>query len=80
MKIYHSYNEFTAENTDRKSKVFKSKELSIDKSVHLNEFLLVINTGDKPLSFELRTDVPVAKGDGASYLGVSVALILLSIL
>ena len=58
LRIYHSYTKFSKDNVDRRSKNFEDLNLLSDKTVFLNEYILVINVGDEPISFQLTEKLP----------------------
>lgn len=55
--IYHSYDLFHRGNVNRTDQSFAETMLKTDKTVHMNEYLLVVNTADKPLKFSLSKEV-----------------------
>ena len=66
--IFHSSSQFDALNTNRRSEKFQETQLSFDKAVNLGWYILVVNTGDTPLSFELTPSAPVLSA--ATYFGI----------
>ena len=62
--IYHSYDLFNIDTTGRRDKSFIEQKLELDKSIHLNEYIFVVNTGDEPKSFWLSAEVPAEPEDG----------------
>ena len=57
--IYHSYDIFQGENVNKTHPSFIDKNLKSNKTIHMNEYLLVVNTGNKPLSFTLNQTVQI---------------------